>query len=108
MTQLQILQLVEDGRKDAFLAIDELERCRGALEMEQFSMQPIDYALKQATMALAWASQVRHSLETIKAHRDYLLSCELERARVADPTYTPSIKEVLENPDAFLDGFREG
>jgi len=108
MNQMQILQLVEDAKKDAFLAIDALERTRGALDMEKFSMQPIDYALKQATMALGWASSVRHSLETIKAHRDYQLSCELERARLADPTYTPSVNEVLENPDAFIDGFREG
>lgn len=32
---------------------------------------------------------------------------ELERKKVADPKYTPTVEEALRHPDAFVDGMEE-
>jgi len=107
MSHFEIMQMVEDARKKSFLALDAFERARGSLEMENFSMGPIDYALKQIAMAMAWGSEVRHNLETVKANRDFAMAQELARKRLSDKTYTPAIDEVMEDPKGFIDGFRE-
>jgi len=96
----------------AFIALkkcaDTCCRAHDPFDAWQWSESDIAYALEQIGKMLAYASEARQELERVEVARGVANASELARKRLADPAYTPSINEVADGPDAFLDGFREG
>ena len=87
---------------------DALRRTNDGLQVHPLNSGSLDYTLKQLAFVMAYASEIREALEKLQAKRGEAAVQELARRRLADKSYTPSINEVLDNPDGFLDGFREG
>jgi hypothetical protein len=105
MTESEYLQLASSSLAKA---IECRQRIRMDLAGPEISNTTLKYALEQTCKLLAYVSQAREALERIQTARGVAIAQELARKRLADPAYTPSINEVADNPDAFLDGFREG
>lgn len=87
-----------------YCAMDSLERINGILTYGNISPEDMRYAAQQIALALAYASQARELLENELARIGMENFAELQRKRLSDRSYTPSINEVSEDPDSFIDG----
>jgi hypothetical protein len=88
-------------------AEDAISRAKDGLDVDALGETSLRYTLDQIAKAMAWMSATRQILEAFQAQMGFAKAEELARRRLADPAYTPSINEILDNPDGFLEGFRE-
>ncbi len=108
MQDLETIGTVKKCRTQIVKTLDALRRASDGLGVEPLGTGSLAYTLQQFALVLAYVSEAREALENLQARRGEAAVEELARRRLADKTYTPSVNEVLYNPDGYMEGFREG
>lgn len=89
------------------MSSDALQRSKDGLRYSAAGDFDGVYSSLQLARAFAWLSEARELLERNQAASCSAAALELEKQRVADPTYTPSLNEAADNVTKFVDGFRQ-
>jgi type II secretory pathway component PulF len=86
---------------------DCAQRIRDQVPEGNHSFKDLAYIAKQLAFLMAAGSDMRRSIEALEGAKLVERAKQMQRERLRDETYTPTIEEALENPDDFAEGFRE-
>lgn len=107
MIDIRATELRSCIEADLVKIADCSQRIKDSLPIGGESFKDLGYVAKQIAFLMAAGSDMRKSLEALQDAGNLERAKKLALDRMRDPAYTPEVSEVLESPDAFMEGFRE-
>jgi len=98
---------IKEALKSLLLAVEAERKCSRYLSTGNTNDVLIVGALNALAESFALLSTARSILELEHQWASCADAEEQLRRRLADPAYTPTVAEVLEDPVSFVEGFRE-